>query len=119
MWDQSRGRLIMAHRIAWESAYGPIPDGLEVCHHCDNPPCVRPDHLFLGTHLENMQDAATKGRMKRDVTRHVTKLSPDDIRCIRKESASGVMNRDLATRYDVDPSVISKIIHGHRWGHIE
>lgn len=57
------GRDIGAHRFAYELAYGPIPKGLYVCHHCDAPPCVRSDHLFLGTQAENMQDCANKGRI--------------------------------------------------------
>lgn len=53
---------ILAHRHAWALTNGPVPDGLDVLHRCDNPPCVRPDHLFLGTHTENMRDMTSKGR---------------------------------------------------------
>lgn len=58
-------RVRKVHRMSWEVHYGPIPDGVFVCHHCDVPLCVRPDHLFLGTHSDNMKDCAKKGRLKR------------------------------------------------------
>lgn len=54
-----------AHRMAWYLTYGTIEDGLCICHHCDNPPCCRPDHLFKGTHGDNQRDAWAKGRKKK------------------------------------------------------
>ena len=58
------GQYKLAHRVAWELTNGPIPNGLDCLHHCDVPACVRPEHLFLGTHRENMQDAARKGKFQ-------------------------------------------------------
>lgn len=76
-----------AHRIAYEMHVGTIPDGMEVCHRCDTPACINHHHLFLGTHLENMQDSVRKGRARQTVkrgTEHgMAKLSEDDVRRLR------------------------------------
>ena len=60
---RARGRMEKAHRFAWRATNGPIPAGILVLHRCDNPRCVRPDHLFLGTHKDNTADAKMKGRL--------------------------------------------------------
>lgn len=61
-----------AHRVAWELSFGPIPAGLAVCHHCDNPACCNPNHLFVGTHRGNMLDKARKGRIVRGMPNGTT-----------------------------------------------
>ncbi len=67
--DGSR-RTVYAHRQAWEDSFGPVPDGMHVLHHCDNPPCIEPTHLFLGTNADNVADRVAKGRSgPRDGTR--------------------------------------------------
>lgn len=57
------GKMLLAHRYAWELVNGPIPDGMFICHKCDNPPCCNMDHLFIGSHSDNMKDAHKKGRL--------------------------------------------------------
>jgi hypothetical protein len=106
---------IRAHRMAYELGVGPIPSGLQVCHHCDNPPCVRPDHLFVGTQGDNNRDMAAKGRHRSPtVYTHRTltaKLTPADIQAIR----DGYVGRRgeqvvIARQYGVHPSVISRLV---------
>lgn len=104
-------RRYLAHRMAWllHNKTESIPAGMSVMHTCDNPLCCRPDHLSLGTHLQNMQDAAIKNRWA--ATR---KLSFDDVREIRDLARRGVRFADIARKFKVNPSSVSRVVHGQR-----
>jgi len=105
-----------AHRFSWRLHNGEIPDGMSVLHHCDNPPCVNPKHLFLGTQRDNMQDCARKSRVfireQRGESNASAKLSNDQVVELRDAYAGGALQSDLASRYDVTQSCISAVVRG-------
>lgn len=103
------------HRFSWELHNGPIPDGLRVCHACDNPLCVNPAHLFLGTQKENVHDAIRKGRR---CAFGVQKLNPDDVRVIRAQLARGLTHREIAAAFRVGRTTITNIATGATWAHL-
>lgn len=109
------GRDTGAHRVSWEIHYGPIPDGLQVLHRCDNPSCVRPDHLFLGTHTDNMHDMITKGRNMHGDQHTKAKLTSADVTRIRLLVRRGAVQRRVARLFDVSPSTICEVVSGKRW----
>lgn len=113
-------RVAISHRVAWTLTNGPIPNGKHVCHHCDNPPCCNPEHLFLGTDDDNMRDKEQKGRANHSHSeaRPSAKLTNDDVREIRRLLATGLMQREVADCYGVHDSQISRINSGHLWRHV-
>lgn len=117
-----QGKAWKAHRLIWHLIYGRIPDGLFICHHCDNRPCCNPRHLFLGNHLANMKDAANKGRLKppdnRGERHGMSKLIDSDIVKIRSLAKFGFFQKDIALQFKIDPSAVSIIVRRKRWQHI-
>jgi hypothetical protein len=102
------GKSYAVHRLSWEWANGrDVPKGMLVCHTCDNPICVRPDHLFLGTHLENNRDRSAKGRNGGGDKRSV--LTENDVRDIRALLSKGENRNWLAKLYGVTWATIEKI----------
>jgi HNH endonuclease len=108
-----------AHRLAYRLAFGPFNHGEQVLHHCDNPPCCRPDHLFLGSNIDNVADKVSKGRHQQHGRHWNAKLTEADVAEIRRlyspRGANGVSNRKLAERYGVSRVQISNITLGRQW----
>ena len=108
---------VLAHRLSYEFAYGPFPVRLMVLHSCDNPPCVNPDHLFLGTGADNAADRDWKGRgtkppLHRRATHPRAKLTEEQVAEIRASSDPQYV---LARRYNIGTSQISAIRNGKSW----
>lgn len=109
-------------RASWILHNGPVPAGLYVCHRCDNPLCVRPSHLFLGTAKENTQDMLQKGRHRASC--HAGEPNPNaslaaqQVIDIRRASAQGAETKTLARKYGVSVTAIQRIINGSAWRHL-
>ncbi len=107
-----------AHRFSWELHNGPIPSGLMVLHSCDNPPCTNPEHLFLGTHADNMADRNAKGRQARQKgTAHgMSKLTPAIVRAIR---AAPGPHKPIGLMFGIHKSHVSQIKLRTLWSHVK
>lgn len=120
IWDQRTGRNRHVTRVVWELAWGvTLPDETEVCHTCDHPPCVRPTHLFTGTHLDNFADARRKGRIRRGEGIPWAKLTEADVREIRRRKEAGETQTAIAKAFGVRQSSVSDIVRGHTWAHLK
>lgn len=115
-------RPFTAHRLSWSIFRGPIPDGLFVCHHCDRRECVNPDHLFVGTHLDNMRDCKFKGRNKwaRGSDAAHSKLTEEQVREIRHlYDTTRIPASIIARKYGVSAPSITAIGKRKNWKHLE
>ena len=111
-----RGACSLAHRVSWELTNGAIPSNMCVLHKCDNPSCVNPYHLFLGTQLDNMSDMKEKNRSSRrpGESNPRAKLMPSNIEWIRKNYPKWSMYK-IADRFRVSHNCIWRIIHNQTW----
>lgn len=111
-----------AHRVSYTLFKGEIGPGLLVCHTCDNPACVNPEHLWMGTNSDNNKDMVAKGRGRcnrlKGTGHHLCKLTDDKVREIRRRYASGEMQKNLRTEFGLSLGHISDIISGKKWAHI-
>jgi hypothetical protein len=111
------GRQFLSHRLMYYFVHGDIPKHC-VCHHCDNPICVNPFHLFAGTSKENGEDMARKKRSPYGVNRWNSKLDPDKVRQIRALCQNGQSWRSVAFQFGVTDMAVHKIMRGETWGHV-
>lgn len=110
---------VRAHRVSWMLFCGDIPSGrILVCHRCDNPKCVNPDHLFLGTDDDNQKDKCRKRRQPEGVSHWKHRFTNDDIREIRRLRHQGKKLREIAVRFNTDPSSVRHISLRHVWDHV-
>jgi HNH endonuclease len=106
---------VLAHRHAFELSFGPIPEGMDVCHRCDNPPCVRPDHLFLGSHADNLADMRAKDRQVRGERHGMVKMSTELAREAKRRLAAGEPRRQVADALGLTGSSVAHIANGESW----
>lgn len=116
--NKSDGRRKATHRVSWELVNGPIPAGMYVCHKCDNPPCIRPDHLFIGSNADNMADMRAKGRSPKPVgsANPAAKLSESQVDEIRTRYArGGITQESLGAEFGITQSAVSQAVSSTHW----
>lgn len=122
-----KGEYLDAHRLSYEMNVGPVPEGKCVLHDCDNPPCIRPNHLFLGTKKDNAIDMVEKGRsrqqtmpwtIRRGEEQAQAKLTEEEVLVIRAQAEVGSSKVRLAARFGVSDGLIGKIVRREIWAHV-
>ncbi len=111
-------RNIYGHIVSYEFHKGLIPSGMVVQHSCDNPVCVNPDHLSLGTYQSNKDDCVEKMRHNKGVKQHKARLNDEIVRSIRKDAGNGEEGKSIAARLGVSDQTVYDVINGKTWKHV-
>lgn len=112
------GKRVRAHRLAWEQSFGPVPSGMYVCHHCDNPLCCNPAHLFIGDAVANNHDKMAKGRARSALGEKQgnSKLSDAAAIEVARRARAGEPHKVLAAEYGISMPLVSVLKHGKSRG---
>lgn len=113
------GRQQQAHRVSFGVFRKVIPDGLCVCHRCDNRKCINPSHLFIGTHKQNSEDMVRKGRAARGADCHSAKLTAEDVARMPDRYAAGESTKQIAESHGIAMLTVSRILSKKIWRHVE
>jgi predicted XRE-type DNA-binding protein len=111
-------RYANANRLSWEIHYSEIPDGLFVCHKCDNMKCVNPEHLFIGSQLDNMKDCSNKGRQAKGSDFKRSAITEEDVRTILAMEKQGFTQQQIADKFNVSRPNIHYIVSRKTWKHV-
>ena len=110
---------VLAHRVSWEIYFGPVPGDMNVLHTCDNPPCVNPAHLFLGSQKKNMEDCVVKGRKRHSEDAPRAGFSNEQVADIKERLARGESVVSIASRYNKPHGTIWNISAGNSWRYLQ
>ena len=115
------GKLVFIHREVWVESNGDIPEGMCICHKCDNPSCLNIEHLFIGTHDDNMADKREKGRCAKlkGSSNGASKLNEDQVIDIKRRLKDGQSKASIGRLYGVTDSNIRLIAQGKKWKHVK
>lgn len=114
----SHGKRHAAHKVSYELYVGEIPKGMLVCHKCDTPNCVNPEHLFLGTPADNQLDMKLKKRSTIGAKNPLAKLSEKDVASVLYMHEQGVMQKDIAVKFGVSRLAINLVVKRKNWSHV-